>query len=126
MRKLIVDIDNTLSITINSDYENSKPIESVIKKLKEYHELGFTIVLFSSRNMRTYESNVGKINIHTLPKLISWLNKNNVPFDELLVGKPWCGHDGFYVDDRAIRPSEFVNKSYEEIEDLLSKELQSL
>ncbi len=126
MKKLIVDIDNTLSITTNSDYENSKPVELVINKLKEYRELGFTIVLFSSRNMRTYESNVGKINIHTLPKLISWLNKHDVPFDELLVGKPWCGHDGFYIDDRAVRPSEFVNKTYEEIKDLLSKELKSI
>jgi len=126
MKKLIVDIDNTLSITTNSDYENSKPVELVINKLKEYRELGFTIVLFSSRNMRTYESNVGKINIHTLPKLITWLNKHDVPFDELLVGKPWCGHDGFYIDDRAVRPSEFVNKTYEEIKDLLSKELKSI
>jgi capsule biosynthesis phosphatase len=126
MKKLIVDIDNTLSITINSDYENSKPIISVISKLREYQKLGFTIVLFSSRNMRTFESNIGKINIHTLPKLISWLNKHEVPFDELLVGKPWCGHDGFYIDDRAVRPSEFVNHSYEEITELLSKELKSI
>jgi capsule biosynthesis phosphatase len=126
MKKLIVDIDNTLSITINSDYENSKPIISVISKLREYQKLGFTIVLFSSRNMRTFESNVGKINIHTLPKLISWLNNHEVPFDELLVGKPWCGHDGFYIDDRAVRPSEFVNQSYEEIRELLSKELKSI
>lgn len=126
MKKLIVDIDNTLSITINSDYENSKPIISVISKLREYQKLGFTIVLFSSRNMRTFESNVGKINIHTLPKLISWLNEHEVPFDELLVGKPWCGHDGFYIDDRAVRPSEFVNQSYEEIRELLSKELKSI
>lgn len=111
MQKLIVDIDNTLCITTNSDYENSKPVIPVIEKLREYKELGFTIVLFSSRNMRTFESNIGKINIHTVPKLINWLHKFEVPFDELLIGKPWCGNDGFYIDDRAIRPSEFLNLS---------------
>jgi capsule biosynthesis phosphatase len=124
MQKLIVDIDNTLCITTNSDYENSKPVIPVIEKLREYKELGFTIVLFSSRNMRTFESNIGKINIHTVPKLINWLHKFEVPFDELLIGKPWCGNDGFYIDDRAIRPSEFLNLSYDEIQALLLNELK--
>ena len=124
MQKLIVDIDNTLCKTTNSDYENSKPIIPVIDKLREYKELGFTIVLFSSRNMRTFESNIGKINIHTVPKLIKWLHKFDVPFDELLIGKPWCGNDGFYIDDRAVRPSEFLNLSYDEIQRLLLNELK--
>ena len=30
--------------------------------------------------------------------------------------------EGFYVDDKAIRPSEFIRKSYEEIIDLLKDE----
>jgi capsule biosynthesis phosphatase len=123
MKKLIVDIDNTLCTTIDSDYKNSSPIYSVISKLQEYKDLGFTVVLFSSRNMRTYGSNIGKINIHTLPVIIEWLNRHNVPYDEVLIGKPWCGHDGFYIDDRAIRPSEFIKLSYDEIKLILSNEL---
>jgi capsule biosynthesis phosphatase len=42
-----------------------------------------------------------------------------VPFDEVIVGKPWCGFDGFYVDDRSIRPKEFKDLSYEEVKKLL-------
>ena len=72
--------------------------------------------------MRTYEKNVGKINIHTLPNIIDWLNKYNVPYDEVFVGKPWCGFEGFYIDDKAIRPSEFVKYDYDQIKELLSKE----
>ncbi len=72
--------------------------------------------------MRTYDGNVGKINIHTLPTIIEWLDKHAVPYDEIHVGKPWCGFEGFYIDDKAIRPSEFVNLSYDEIQGLLSKE----
>ncbi len=45
--------------------------------------------------MRTYEGNVGKINVNTLPIIIDWLERHNVPYDEIYVGKPWCGHDGF-------------------------------
>jgi capsule biosynthesis phosphatase len=62
---------------------------------------------------------VGKINAVTLPLIIKWLDKHNIPYDEVHVGKPWCGQDGFYVDDRAVRPDEFVGKSYTEIRVLL-------
>ena len=72
--------------------------------------------------MRTYKGNVGEINIHTLPTIIDWLNKHEVPYDEVIVGKPWCGFDGFYIDDKSIRPSEFTSLSYGEIMQLLAKE----
>ena len=122
MKRLVIDLDDTISRTKNGDYENSRPEIKVISKIKEYKEKGFEIVIFSSRNMRTYKNNVGKINIHTLPNIINWLTKHDVPFDEVIVGKPWCGFEGFYVDDKAIRPSEFVDKSYDEIVNLLNAE----
>jgi len=120
--KLVVDLDDTLSYTINGDYENSKPIVPVIEMLRKYKEEGFQIVIYSSRQMRTYNGQLGKININTLPNIINWLTKHNVPYDEIIVGKPWCGYDGFYIDDKAIRPSEFLNMSYDEIKDMLEKE----
>jgi len=122
MKRLIVDLDDTISKTENGDYFNSEPIKEMVDKLKEYSSLGFEIVIHSSRNMRTYESNLGKINIHTLPNIIEWLKNNEVPFDEVYVGKPWCGFDGFYIDDKSIRPSEFVKYSYDEIRILLEQE----
>ena len=72
--------------------------------------------------MRTFNSNVGLINRNTMPIIINWLEKNNVPYDEIYVGKPWCGFEGFYVDDKSIRPSEFENFSYDEIITILNKE----
>lgn len=122
MKRLIVDLDDTISITTNGEYLNSSPILEMITKLKQYQKEGFEIVINSSRNMRTYESNLGKINIYTLPNIIDWLRKYDVPFDEVYVGKPWCGFDGFYIDDKSIRPSEFLNNSYDEIVDILKKE----
>ena len=70
--------------------------------------------------MRKYENSVGKIAANTLPVIVNWLNKHDVPFDEIHIGKPWCGDDGFYVDDKAIRPDEFARLSYEEIRKLIS------
>lgn len=119
MKRLIFDLDDTLSKTKNGDYANAKPIESVVNKLREYHAQGFVIVISTSRNMRTYEGNIGAINKNTLPIIIEWLNKNNIPFDEIYTGKPWCGFDGFYIDDKAVRPDEFVNLSYEQLKQLI-------
>ncbi|PKF76403.1 capsular biosynthesis protein [Vibrio sp. vnigr-6D03] len=122
MKKLIVDLDGTLTKANTSDYRNVLPRHGVIEKLKKYKDEGFAIVICTARNMRTFEGNVGKINIHTLPIIISWLEKYEVPYDEIIVGKPWCGKEGFYIDDRAIRPSEFVELTFEEITKLLVEE----
>lgn len=122
MNTLVVDLDGTITKANTSDYLNVLPNLELIEELRTYQKNGYYIVISTARNMRTYEKNVGKINIHTLPKIITWLNNHNVPFDEILVGKPWCGHEGFYIDDRAIRPSEFVSKTEDEIKELLGKE----
>ena len=122
MKNLIVDLDGTLTQANTNDYRNVLPRKDVIAKLAEYKKAGFSITIATARNMRTFEGNVGKINIHTLPIIIEWLEKHSVPYDEILVGKPWCGHEGFYIDDRSIRPSEFTSKTLAEIKVLLDEE----
>jgi len=122
MKKLIVDLDGTITQADTNDYANVSPDLAVIKQLNHYKELGYSITIHTARNMRTFEGNVGKINIHTLPIISAWLEKHEVPFDEIIVGKPWCGHEGFYIDDRSIRPSEFASMTAKEIEALLAKE----
>lgn len=113
MKRLIVDLDGTLTLEGDGQsYEGKQPNLPLVQRLREYKADGFEIVIHSSRNMRTFEGNVGKINANTLPVIIDWLKRNDVPFDEIYVGKPWCGFDGFYIDDRAVRPDEFVALDY--------------
>ena len=94
----------------------------MIERLRSYREQGFAISIYTSRNVNSFGGNVGRINAHTLPIIIDWLARHDVPYDEIHVGKPWCGEEGFYVDDRAIRPSEFLKYSREEIDRLLEQE----
>lgn len=123
MKNLIVDLDGTLTIDCGVKPYSEKDVNhGVVEKLRAYQKLGFKIIISTSRNMRTFDGNVGEINIHTLPVILKWLDENNIPYDEVLVGKPWCGFDGFYIDDKAIRPSEFVSKSYGEIKEILNNE----
>ena len=114
--KIIIDLDDTICSTKNGDYKNSIPKENVIKKIKEYKNLGFEIIIYTSRNMRTYQGNVDLIKANTLPIIIKWLEKFDVPYDQIIVGKPWPSFGGFYVDDKAIRPDEFVKLTYSEIQ----------
>lgn len=122
-KRIVIDVDGTLASAKSPEqsYADLEPISETLNKLREYREQGFYIVIFSSRNMRTYSSNAGLIQANTLPILIDWLKKHDVPYDEVYVGKPWCGFEGFYVDDKAIRPDEFARLSYEEILAIVGK-----
>lgn len=120
MKRLIVDLDDTLTCPDPTrSYADKEPNLPLVARLREYKADGFEIVIQTARNMRTFEGAIGKINAHTLPVIIAWLQRHEVPYDEIHVGKPWCGFEGFYVDDRAIRPSEFVSLSREEINALI-------
>lgn len=123
VKRLVIDLDDTITLSGSGDsYENKQPNLYVVSKLHEYKNAGFEIVIYTARNMRTYENSVGKINAKTLPLIIEWLQRHEIPYDEIHVGKPWCGFDGFYVDDRAVRPSEFLSLSLEEIQSLIKAE----
>jgi capsule biosynthesis phosphatase len=119
MKNIIIDLDGTLTIESDLPYAEKIPNIAVLNQLKNYKRKGFKITILTSRGMRTYDGNVGKINAYTIPVILKWLNEHNVPFDEVFVGKAWCGFEGFYVDDKAIRPDEFLKLSYEEIRSLV-------
>jgi capsule biosynthesis phosphatase len=122
---IVIDLDGTLTIPGSADsYETLKPRQAVVEQLRRYAAQGFRIAIMTSRNMRSFTNSIGRINAVTLPAAIEWLKRHDVPFDEIHVGKPWCGEDGFYVDDRAIRPSEFVTLDLPSITALLEGEVQ--
>lgn len=121
---LVMDVDGTICPTKKGgdSYADLVPDARVVERLRWYREQGFQIALQTSRQMRTYKGNVGRINANMLPELIAWLDRHNIPYDEIHVGKPWAGRFGFYVDDRAVRPSEFVSLSPEEIAEVLARD----
>jgi capsule biosynthesis phosphatase len=124
MKRLVVDLDGTLTVEPLGEglsYTDAIPNLAMIAQLRIYKRKGFEIVVFTARNMRTYQGALGKINVHTLPVILEWLKRHDVPFDEVVVGKPWCGTDGFYVDDRAVRPNEFLALSLEDLQLLIRK-----
>lgn len=125
---LVFDIDGTICPSgkkKDQKYMDLDPFWPMVRKIREYKDQGFYIILFTARQMRTYEGNIGLINANTLKELFPWLDKHNIPYDEVHIGKPWPGSNGFYIDDRAIRPSEFMLMSHNEIEEKLKNEKDS-
>ena len=119
----IFDVDGTLCPIKKKEetYADLVPYEAMVAKLRAYKEGGAKIVLFTARNMNSYNGNIGLINANTAKVMTAWLDQWQIPYDEIIYGKPWPGHKGFYVDDRTIRPDEFLNKSVEELDELCRK-----
>jgi capsule biosynthesis phosphatase len=127
MKRLVFDLDGTLTHDDPAlSYADKRPRTEIVQKLREYHAAGFTIIIASSRNMRTHQSSVGLINAKTLPTMFEWLAKHDIPYDEIHIGKPWCGMEGFYIDDKAVRPSELQSMSYDEIVAMLEREKEAV
>lgn len=124
---IVMDIDGTLCPVkkLDEEYADLLPFADMVSRMREYHEAGFYIVLNTARNMRTHGGSLGLINKHTAKVLLAWLEKHDIPYDEIYYGKPWQGKGGFYVDDKTIRPDEFINLSYEDILAIVETEKKS-
>ena len=126
--KFIFDIDGTLCPIKGKEekYEDLVPYKNMVDKLKYYKNNGAKIILLTSRTMNSYDGNIGIINKNTAKILLNWLDKWEIPYDEIIYGKPWPGHKGFYVDDRTIRPDEFLTKTPEELEEICKETKKDL
>lgn len=119
----VFDIDGTICPIKKKEekYEDLVPYANVVAKMRYYHDNGARIILYTSRNMNSYNGNIGLINKYTAEILQDWLKKWDIPYDEIVFGKVWPGHKGFYVDDRTVRPDEFLNCSVEELDTICRK-----
>lgn len=93
-----IDIDGTIcSNTEDSSYEHAEARELVVEKINRLYDEGHHIKIFTARGGTTGKdwSNL------TTKQLRKW----GVKYHSLIMGKPSAD---FYVDDKGIRPGEFV------------------
>ena len=104
------DLDNTLvtSPKIKNDYSSVDPIERNIEYLKSLKKSGAYIIINTARRMRTHKGNVGAVVADISKTTIDTLSKYEIPYDELIFGKPWAHH---YIDDLAISADKDLSKS---------------
>ena len=115
---LVVDLDGTLCPikAAGQSYQDLLPEPLMLARLQQMAAAGWRIVIHSARGMRSRDGNSGEINAQVLPVMIEWLRRHEVPVHEIYVGKPWPGDNGFYIDDRSVRPREFIENSLEALD----------
>ena len=88
MGVIICDMDGTIC---SEEKTYSRALASVKDGAKESLEdlksRGYKIIIYSARSWQEYEMTE------------DWLNKNNIPYDQLILGKPI---GDYWIDDRAI------------------------
>lgn len=94
-----VDLDGTLCTNTFGDYEKALPLYGAISKVNSMYEQGNTIKIFTARG-----SGSGKDwRQVTEAQLKEW----KVQYHQLILGKPEAD---FYIDDRAILASDFLDQ----------------
>ena len=104
-KTMVVDVDDTILVTENRDYEHSKPVVPVVVKLREAREKGWRIVLYTARGMGRSNGNISEVADQVFREVATFCERHDVPYDEIILGKPWAA---MYVDDKALRPGEFA------------------
>lgn len=118
--RVVIDLDGTICPIRkeNQGYEDLEPFAGAVQRMKLLKEEGHYIIIQTARNMKTQESNLGKVLKNVGKITLDWLDRHRVPYDEIYFGKP-NGH--LYIDDRALRFSSW-DKLTEEYLLALAKE----
>ena len=108
---IVFDVDDTICSNLKRQgYEKAIANINVIEKINYLHdELGFEIILHTSRGMKSCNNDIIKAMDKNKSILEKWLKENNVHYDMLIFGKPFAD---LYVDDKAMTPKDFVDKDF--------------
>ena len=112
--KFRFDLDGTICENKLEDqtYEDLKPIKGSVETIQKLKKEGHYLIIYTARNMATYNNNLGKIIANQSKVVIDWLEKFKIPYDELHFGKPVAD---FYIDDKGYK-LESWNKFYEDLQ----------
>jgi len=100
--RICIDLDGTICETRKSyeSYTNVKPIKNAIVAIKSLKKKGHTIIIYTSRHMKTCNNNIGRITALQGKIIFDWLDKHQIPYDEINFGKPLAD---IYIDDKSVQ-----------------------
>lgn len=119
MRKLriCIDLDGTICELRknNETYMDVLPKKGAKEMIENFKSRGYDIVIYTARNMKTQDHNIGKV-VKNIGKItLDWLENHKIYYDEIFFGKP---NADLIIDDRAFRFS-----NWDEIDDNLIQHL---
>lgn len=99
--RIVIDLDGTICTLRKpeEDYADVLPIPGAIEQLQKLKKERHYIIIHSARHMKTCNGDIAEVEKRVGEKTRQWLEKYNIPYDELIFGKPY-GH--VYIDDLAL------------------------
>ena len=100
--KICIDLDGVIcQLKVEGQtYDQLLPVDGAPEKLRELKEKGHYIIINTARHMKTCQGNLGAVTARIGLITLQWLEKYNIPYDEIYFGKP---HAEIYIDDNAYR-----------------------
>lgn len=99
--RVCVDLDGTIcDLSPNGDYANVRPLSGAREALHALRRRGAYIIIYTSRRMRTHNGDVGKVIGEVGDLTRAWLERHDIPYDEIIFGKPYAH---VYIDDLGHR-----------------------
>jgi capsule biosynthesis phosphatase len=102
------DLDDTICYpnhdakTTHEKYALATPNEEVISAINKL-KVGNTIIIYTARRMLTHNGDLDKIYKDVGKVTVDWLKKHNVPYDDIIFGKPYAD---VYIDDKALNADD--------------------
>lgn len=112
-KTIVVDVDDTISVTTNRDYANAVPFVDMIEKVNLLYESGWEVIYFTARGQLSSNYDLEEIEKTRRPVLEAWLKEFSVKYDKLIMGKPFAD---IYLDDKAMKPEEFLETNFDNME----------
>ena len=105
------DLDNTLCITINKNYEKSKPNNKAINTLNYLYDKGHTIKIYTARYMGRSNDNIkNKKKIYA--KILKQIESFGIKYHKLFISKPSAD---IYIDDKGYKYDNSWIKKFKKI-----------
>jgi len=100
--RICIDLDGVVAKlkNVGQSYDELDPVPGAVEKLQQLRDNGHYIILFTARHMKTCDGDVGKVIARIGQKTLNWLEKHQIPYDEIHFGKPWAD---IYIDDNGLR-----------------------
>jgi len=100
--RLCIDLDGVICQLKEpgQTYDQLLPVPGAPEKLRELKANGHYVIINTARHMKTCQGNLGAVGAKISLITLTWLEKYQIPYDEIYFGKP---HADIYIDDNAYR-----------------------
>lgn len=100
--RIVIDLDGVICPLKRAEesYADLTPVPGAAERLRGLRSSGHYIIICTARNMKTCNSNLGKVLKNVGQITLEWLARHGMEYDEIHFGKP---NADVYIDDRAVR-----------------------